>query len=357
MRTPKDDPRSNSSRTNITTTAVWREIGGKRESFRGDRVCATLSAARDRNRILRRRFQRDLIGSLPGVTESSVLWSMRIETGFDELRETIVAQRRAGRSIGCVPTMGALHAGHLSLMERARRECDFVVVTVFVNPTQFAPHEDLARYPRPFDSDCEKCREVGVDLVFHPSVEAMYPPGFSTFVTVEGLTERFEGAVRPTHFRGVTTVVAKLLQLTQPDRAYFGQKDFQQQAVIRRMCRDLNMPVEIVTCPIVRDPDGLALSSRNVYLSPSERASGLALSRSLNVFRDRLNAGETDLEAIRLAMRAEMEQTPGVAVDYAAIVDPDSLAELTAVQSRMVALVAARVGPTRLIDNLIWERG
>jgi pantoate--beta-alanine ligase len=282
---------------------------------------------------------------------------MKVVTSFEELRETLAAQRQAGHTIGCVPTMGALHAGHLSLMERARRECDFVVATVFVNPTQFAPHEDLDRYPRPFATDCEKCREVGVDLVFHPDVEAMYPPGFSTFVTVEGLTERFEGAVRPTHFRGVTTVVAKLLQLTQPDRAYFGQKDFQQQAVVRRMCRDLNMPVEIVTCPIVRDADGLALSSRNVYLSPTERASGLALYRSLCLFRDRLNAGETDLDELRLAMRAEMEQTAGVAVDYAAIVDPDSLTELSTVQSRMVALVAARVGTTRLIDNLIWERG
>lgn len=291
------------------------------------------------------------------MTESSEPLSMKVVTSFEELRETLAAQRRAGHTIGCVPTMGALHAGHLSLMERARRECDFVVATVFVNPTQFAPHEDLDRYPRPFATDCEKCREVGVDLVFHPDVEAMYPPGFSTFVTVEGLTERFEGAVRPTHFRGVTTVVAKLLQLTQPDRAYFGQKDFQQQAVVRRMCRDLNMPVEIVTCPIVRDADGLALSSRNVYLSPTERASGLALYRSLCLFRDRLNAGETDLDELRLAMRAEMEQTAGVAVDYAAIVDPDSLTELSTVQSRMVALVAARVGTTRLIDNLIWERG
>ena len=249
--------------------------------------------------------------------------------------------------------MGALHAGHVSLMRQARAECDFVIATLFVNPTQFAPTEDLAKYPRPFETDCEQCRAAGVDLLFHPSVESIYPPGFSTFVDVEGLTTRWEGAVRPTHFRGVTTVVAKLLNLTQPDKAYFGQKDFQQQAVIRRMCRDLDIPTEIVTCPTVRDPDGLALSSRNAYLSPSERTSGLSLFRALSLARDKVRSGENDLVAIRLAMRAEMEQTPGVAVDYATITDPDSLIELTESQPRMVALVAARVGPTRLIDNLL----
>ena len=192
-----------------------------------------------------------------------------------------------------------------------------------------------------------------VDLLFHPNVESIYPPGFSTFVEVAGLTSNWEGAVRPTHFRGVTTVVTKLLNLTQPDKAYFGQKDFQQQAVIRRMCRDLDIPTEIVTCPTVRDPDGLALSSRNAYLSPSERASGLSLFRALSLARDRARGGEKELAAIRLAMRAEMEQTPGVAVDYATIADPDTLVELSQPQPHMVALVAARVGPTRLIDNLL----
>jgi pantoate--beta-alanine ligase len=270
-----------------------------------------------------------------------------------QLRQAVTAARFAGRSIGCVPTMGALHAGHISLMRQARAECDFVIATLFVNPTQFAPTEDLAKYPRPFGADREQCRAAGVDLLFHPNAESVYPPGFTTFVEVEGLTKRWEGASRPDHFRGVTTVVTKLLNLTQPDKAYFGQKDFQQQAVIRRMCRDLDIPTEIVTCPTVRDPDGLALSSRNAYLSPDERTSGLSLYRALCLARDRVKSGEQDLAAIRLAMRAEMEQTPGVIVDYATIADPDSLIDLSEPQPRMVALVAARVGPTRLIDNLL----
>ena len=291
------------------------------------------------------------------MSADSLARSMFVTVESAQLRDAVAAARHSGRSIGCVPTMGALHAGHVSLMRQARTECEFVIATLFVNPTQFAPTEDLGKYPRPFETDCEQCHAAGVDLLFHPSVESIYPPGFSTFVDVEGLTAKWEGAVRPTHFRGVTTVVAKLLNLTQPDRAYFGQKDFQQQAVIRRMCRDLNIPTEIVTCPTVRDPDGLALSSRNAYLSASERASGLSLYRALSLARDKVRSGEKDVAAIRLAMRAEMEQTPGVAVDYATIADPDSLVELTEPQPRMVALVAARVGPTRLIDNLVLDCG
>ena len=278
---------------------------------------------------------------------------MLITADFAELRRSVATARLAGQRIGCVPTMGALHAGHTSLMDQARQECDFVIATLFVNPTQFGPQEDLHKYPRPFESDREKCRSAGVDLLFRPDADAMYPSGFATFVDVEGLTTNFEGAVRPWHFRGVTTIVTKLLNLTQPDNAYFGQKDFQQQAIIRRMCRDLDIPTEIVTCPTVRDPDGLALSSRNAYLSLTERTSGLSLYRALCLARDNVNSGEQNLNAIRLAMRAEMEQTPGVAVDYATIADPDSLVELSELQPRMVALVAARVGPTRLIDNLL----
>lgn len=268
-----------------------------------------------------------------------------------DVRVAVNSARRAGRVIGCVPTMGALHAGHVSLIDRARAECDFVIVTLFVNPTQFAPTEDLAKYPRPFEADCDKCRAASVDLLFHPDSSAMYRPGHSTFVDVEGLTSAWEGAIRPTHFRGVTTVVTKLLNLTQPDKAYFGQKDFQQQAVIRRMCRDLDMPTEIITCPTLRDPDGLAMSSRNVYLSPEERRSGLALSRSLKLARDRVLSGTTDLAAIRSEMRSEMERA-GVRVDYATLADPESLSELTQPQSDIVALVAGRVGATRLIDNM-----
>ncbi len=287
------------------------------------------------------------------MSPDSLPRSMLITADIAGLRRRVAAARHAGQLIGCVPTMGALHAGHVSLMQQARTECDFVIATLFVNPKQFGPQEDLQKYPRPFEVDCDKCREAGVDLLFHPDIRAMYPAEFATFVAVDGLTANWEGVIRPTHFRGVTTVVAKLLNLTQPDKAYFGQKDFQQQAIIRRMCRDLDMPTEIVTCPTVRDPDGLALSSRNVYLSPTERASGLSLHRALCLARDKVQAGETNLEVIRLVMRAEMEQTPGVFVDYATIADPDSLVELSDPQPRMVALVAARVGPTRLIDNLL----
>ena len=287
------------------------------------------------------------------MSANSLPRSMFVTADSSELRQRVGAARSAGQRVGCVPTMGALHAGHVSLMQRAHAECGFVIVTLFVNPTQFGPKEDLQKYPRPFEKDCEQCRAAGVDLLFRPDAKAMYPPGFATFVEVDELTTNFEGAVRPWHFRGVTTIVAKLLNLTQPDKAYFGQKDFQQQAIIRRMCRDLDMPTEIVTCPTIRDSDGLALSSRNAYLSPSERASGLSLYRALCLARERVKSGEQNIEAIRLAMRAEMEQTPGVAVDYATIADPDSLSELTAPQSRMVALVAAHVGPTRLIDNLL----
>ncbi len=282
--------------------------------------------------------------------------SLQVTSDPAELRHAVATARQEGRLIGCVPTMGALHAGHVSLIERARTECGFVIVTLFVNPTQFGPQEDLSRYPRPLEADCEKCRAAGADLLFCPSADAMYPPGHATFVEVLGLTDRFEGAVRPGHFRGVTTVVIKLLNLTQPDKAYFGQKDFQQQAVIRRMCRDLDIPTEIITCPTIRDPDGLALSSRNAYLSPSERASGLSLHRALCLARDQVRAGETSLAVIRLAMRAEMEQTPGVSVDYATVADPDSLTELAEPAPSMVALVAARVGSTRLIDNMVIHK-
>ncbi len=249
--------------------------------------------------------------------------------------------------------MGALHAGHVSLIERARAECDFVVVTLFVNPTQFGPQEDYARYPRPFETDAELCRSIGVDWLFCPARKSMYPSGYQTFVEVRGLSASWEGAVRPEHFRGVATVVTKLLNLVSPDRAYFGQKDFQQQALIRRMCRDLDMPVDIVTCPTVREPDGLALSSRNAYLSSAERTSGLSLYRALCLARDRVGKGARDLAAVRQAMRSEMELTPGVTVDYATIADVEALIELTEPAAGMVALVAARVGSTRLIDNMM----
>lgn len=268
-----------------------------------------------------------------------------------ELRQRVRKVRQGGAIIGFVPTMGALHAGHVSLVEAACQDCDFVVVSIFVNPTQFGPNEDFDKYPRPLEEDLEKCQAAGADLVWTPTKAMMYPPHFSTFVEVESLTETLEGATRPHHFRGVTTVVTKLLLSCLPDRAYFGAKDYQQQAIVRRMCLDLNIPVEIITCPIIRDPDGLALSSRNAYLSADERAAGLSLSRALALAEERLAAGETDLEQIKAAMRELLTGTPLIKLDYATIVDAATLEEISVPQSRMVALIAAWSGATRLIDN------
>ncbi|NOX55735.1 MAG: pantoate--beta-alanine ligase [Planctomycetes bacterium] len=273
----------------------------------------------------------------------------------DQVRSAVRAARRQGKRVGCVPTMGALHEGHLSLIRAARAECDFVVVTIFVNPTQFGPNEDFDKYPRPLEADLAACRKEGVDVVFHPAVEAMYPAGSKTFVEVEGLSTIWEGACRPGHFRGVATIVTKLLNVTEPDVAYFGQKDYQQQLLIRQMCRDLLLPVRIRVCPTVREPDGLAMSSRNAYLSPEERRSALALSQALFLARDRLAQGERDLPAIRQAMRDHLESQPNVRVDYVTICHPETLEELEEPLPRMVALVAARVNETRLIDNLLLE--
>lgn len=270
-----------------------------------------------------------------------------------EIRHAVAAARREGKRIGVVPTMGALHAGHLSLIEAARAECEFVVVTIFVNPTQFGPQEDLSRYPRPFEADLEECRQRGVDAVFHPRTQTVYPPDFKTYVTVEELSNVWEGAFRPGHFRGVATVVLKLFTMVQPDVAYFGQKDFQQQLIVKRMCGDLNVPVEIRVCPIVRDADGLALSSRNVYLSAFERNSALALSRALFFAEKELHARDPDVAAIQKMMCQIVSSADGVTLDYVTIADPDTLNELTTIQRQMVLLVAARVGRTRLIDNVL----
>lgn len=272
---------------------------------------------------------------------------------IDEVRAAVATARRRGARVGCVPTMGALHRGHLSLIETARERCDFVVVTIFVNPTQFGPNEDYERYPRPLDDDLDACREAGVDLVFHPAPETMYPPNDSTFVELAGLSDVLEGAHRPGHFRGVATVVVKLLNIVGADISFFGQKDFQQQLLIRRMCADLFIPGEIATCPTVREPDGLALSSRNAYLTPEQRQSALALSRSLILARDLLTSGEVNVAAVREAMHAHLNAAPGVEVDYATIADPETLEETAVPLTEMVALVAARVGTTRLIDNML----
>jgi pantoate--beta-alanine ligase len=269
-----------------------------------------------------------------------------------DVRQAVREARRRGQTVGCVPTMGALHAGHESLIRACREECGFTAATIFVNPTQFGPQEDFARYPRPGEEDLSRCRGAGVDLVFLPAVELIYPPGFSTHVAVEGLSRILEGAVRPGHFRGVATVVLKLLNIVAPDRAYFGRKDFQQQLLVRKMCRELDLPVEIRTCATVREPDGLALSSRNRYLSANDRQTALCLYQSLQLAQQRLTRGDEDVRAIAGDMRKLLE-TAGARPDYAVIADPETLVELTAPMENMVALVAARVGRTRLIDNLL----
>jgi pantoate--beta-alanine ligase len=278
---------------------------------------------------------------------------VQVAESVQSVRDAVRRAQQAGHQVGFVPTMGALHVGHVSLIECARAECGYVVVSIFVNPTQFGPNEDFNRYPRPRDADLAMCREAGADLVFYPTVETMYPVGHRTFVEVTGLSEILEGAIRPGHFRGVTTVVTKLFNIVQADRAYFGQKDYQQQSIIRVMARELDMPTEVVTCETIRDPDGLALSSRNAYLSESERKSGLALSRALRLAERLVSEGEQDIPTLESAMRNELENTPDIKLEYAVVVNHESMRELTAAEPRMVALVAARVGPTRLIDNMI----
>ena len=272
-----------------------------------------------------------------------------------DVRRLITAARRRGRRIGVVPTMGALHEGHLSLIRRAVDENDVVVVTIFVNPSQFAPDEDFADYPRTIDEDLDQCRKLRVDIVFRPEVAEMYYDDACTTVEVHRLATILEGLHRPTHFRGVTTVVLKLFSIVAPDVAYFGRKDYQQQAVVRRMCRDLNVPVEIVTCPTVREPDGLALSSRNRLLSATQRASARGLFQSLTLACERLRAGETDVGAVRQAMLELLHAETGLTVDYVTLADPVTLEELSAPRRKMVALVAARIGTVRLIDNLPIE--
>lgn len=267
---------------------------------------------------------------------------------------TTVADFRAARAasgeLGLVPTLGFLHAGHLSLVERARAENPSVAASIFVNPTQFGPKEDFARYPRDLPRDLALLEAAGVDLVFAPDPDEMYPPGFDLSIQVGGVTEVLEGAVRPGHFAGVATVVAKLFNIVQPTRAYFGQKDAQQSVVIRKLVRDLDMPVEVIVAPTVREADGLALSSRNSYLTPEQRAVAPALFRALSAVKARFEAGERDAEALRAAMRRELD---GFAVDYVSVADADTLRELDRIEGPAVASLAARLGVTRLIDNLL----
>lgn len=254
-----------------------------------------------------------------------------------------------------VPTMGALHEGHLSLIRQCRTETDFVVATIFVNPLQFGPKEDLARYPRPFDRDVQLCEQAGVQVIFAPDRTTVYPDGFSTHVEVESLSHRLEGAIRPGHFRGVATVVLKLFNIVQPDIACFGQKDAQQARLIQQMVRDLNVPVEIRVYPTVREVDGLALSSRNAYLNSGERQNALALFRSLQRARELIEAGARDADVIRREMRAALESARGVTPDYTELVNPITFEPVSQITGSVIAVVAARVGATRLIDNLPIE--
>jgi pantoate--beta-alanine ligase len=267
--------------------------------------------------------------------------------------ETRLALEPIQGSVGLVPTMGFLHAGHMALVERARRENDYVVVSIFVNPAQFGPREDLGRYPRDMERDLSLLREAGVDLVFAPDVTEVYPEGFGTYVTVEGLSDKLEGAFRPSHFRGVATVVAKLFNIIPANRAYFGQKDAQQVLVLRRMARDLDFRHEIVVVPTVREPDGLALSSRNSYLNAEERQSALVLSRALSVAEEMYRDGERRATEIRSAMRVLLDATPLVKTDYASVSNPETLEELDRIEDRALVAIAARVGRTRLIDNIL----
>ncbi len=275
---------------------------------------------------------------------------------IEEVRAQVKAWRAEGLTVGLVPTMGYLHEGHQSLIARSVAENDRTVVSDFVNPIQFGPTEDLATYPRDMERDAALCESTGANLIFNPEPEEMYAPDFCTYVDMDHLTKGLCGKTRPIHFRGVCTVVSKLFHIVQPDRAYFGQKDAQQLAVIRRMVRDLNMPLTIVGCPIIREEDGLAKSSRNTYLSAEERKAALCLSRGLNKGKAAVEAGETDAEKVKAIITAEIEAEPLSRIDYVEIVDWNNLEPVSSTEGSILAAVAVYIGKTRLIDNFIIER-
>jgi pantoate--beta-alanine ligase len=289
---------------------------------------------------------------LKSMPESENLHQLVYNT-IEEMRGACRAARRGGKRLGFVPTMGALHEGHLSLVRVARASCDVVAASIFVNPLQFGPTEDLAKYPRSFERDRELLEKEGVALLFAPSVEEMYPAESTTWVTVEGLSDKLDGRSRPGHFRGVTTVVAKLFHVVEPEAAFFGQKDAAQVAIIRRMVRDLNFGVEIVACPIVREADGLAMSSRNAYLDPDQRKQALVLHRSLERVKSMWDLGERLAWKLVAAGREEVGREKSVRLDYFEIVDPDNLESVEMATSGVLAAVAAFVGTTRLIDNIL----
>jgi pantoate--beta-alanine ligase len=281
--------------------------------------------------------------------------SIEIADTIEQTRAAVARARVNGLSIGLVPTMGALHEGHASLIRQARGENGFVAVSIFVNPTQFGPSEDLARYPRPFEADVQLCEREGPDLVFHPEAATIYPPGFLTTIEVHDLQDLLEGAARPGHFRGVATVVLKLLNIVRPDVAYFGQKDAQQFRLLEKMARDLDLPVALRMCPTVRAADGLALSSRNVYLDAAQRQAATVLFRTLEDVRGAVATGEKRAaELLRLA-QARITQAAGARIDYVAIVDFETFQPVEMVQGRVLIALAVYIGTTRLIDNLLVE--
>jgi pantoate--beta-alanine ligase len=278
---------------------------------------------------------------------------MKICTTIEEMRTACRALRRPGGRLGFVPTMGALHEGHLSLVRAAKASCDVVAASIFVNPKQFGPSEDFGTYPRAFERDRSLLQKEGVELLFAPPVDEMYPQGAVTWVTVEELSNKLDGRSRPGHFRGVTTVVSKLFHIVEPDAAFFGQKDAAQIAILRRMVRDLNFPVEIVVCPIVREPDGLAMSSRNAYLDSQQRKRALVLKRALMKAKKLADQGERNVAKLLATAREELASEPVVQLDYLEIVDPDSLDAVEDISKGAVMVVAAFVGTTRLIDNIL----
>ena len=281
---------------------------------------------------------------------------MEIIRTISWMKETVRQARAENHVIGFIPTMGALHEGHLSLIRRARVDCSRVYASIFLNPTQFGPNEDLSKYPKTFESDVEKLTSAGVEVLFAPEINEIYPPGFRTYVNVEGLSERLEGRSRPGHFRGVATVVLKLFEIVQPQFAYFGRKDAQQVRILRQMATDLNLNAEIVVCPIVRELDGLALSSRNTYLSSEERRAATVLQRALSEARRELNAGTRDALQLQTALRKVLSNETLARVDYVEMVDAESFEPVSSIGARPVyALLAVFIGKTRLIDNLFIE--
>ena len=280
---------------------------------------------------------------------------VQIVKTISEVRDIVKAWKRAGHQVGLVPTMGYLHEGHQSLMTAAKSENEKVVVSVFVNPMQFGPTEDLASYPKDLDKDRQLCQQAGADLIFHPDAAEMYSADFCSFVDMTGLTEELCGRSRPIHFRGVCTVVSKLFNIVQPDKAYFGQKDAQQLAVIRRMVRDLNIDVEIIGCPIIREHDGLAKSSRNSYLNQEQRQAALCLYRAIKLSQHLMQDGERDCQRISAQMTALIEQEPLAKIDYISIVDADTLSPVERINRPVLCAIAVYIGKTRLIDNVVFD--